>query len=116
MDPHLEMVMRHFLRALAVALTLTSGIVAMPDSAAARDNTYFSFRFGGPGFGFSVGRYPRYYPYYYRSPYRYYGYRRYPSYRYSPGPSCSYWARRCAENWGYGGPDYRGCLRYQGCL
>lgn len=28
---------------------------------------------------------------------------------------CSYWSRRCARNWGYGGSSYRGCLRYHGC-
>jgi len=28
---------------------------------------------------------------------------------------CGYWSRRCAANWGYGGSNYRGCLKYHGC-
>ena len=56
--------------------------------------------------------YPFYFgPYYYYEPYYsypYYGYRSY-------GGRCSYWRRRCAENWGFGGSDYYGCLRYEGC-
>lgn len=35
-------------------------------------------------------------------------------YRYR-GRSCRYWSRRCADNWGYGGSNYRGCMRYHGC-
>lgn len=31
------------------------------------------------------------------------------------GGSCRYWSRRCANNWGYGGSNYRGCMRYHGC-
>ena len=47
-----------------------------------------------------------------------------PRYYYNPRPRrsyrrqesyCSYWSRRCAANWGYGGPDYRGCMRYYRC-
>jgi len=50
-------------------------------------------------------------PYYY-SPYYYYG----PRYNYSYGGGrCSYWRARCADNWGYGGADFYGCLRYHGC-
>jgi len=98
----------------AIAVLATS---AAPQSAEAR--SYFSFRYSGPGFSFEVGRYPYYAPY---SPY-YYGY---PVYRPRPrtyfrfsvrprGGSCSYWGGRCAGNWGYGGANYRGCLRYYGC-
>jgi hypothetical protein len=28
---------------------------------------------------------------------------------------CSYWANRCADNWGYRNSDYYGCLNYHGC-
>jgi len=49
-------------------------------------------------------RYRHYRPYHYRR--RYYRRRR---------GSCRYWSRRCARNWGYGGKNYRGCLRYHGC-
>lgn len=28
---------------------------------------------------------------------------------------CRRWKEACAENWGYGGNDYYGCLRYHGC-
>ncbi len=41
-----------------------------------------------------------------------------PHYRYRRhygGGRCSYWARRCANNWGYGNNDFYGCLRYYGC-
>jgi len=46
---------------------------------------------------------------------RYHGYhhRRYHRSRYRRG--CGYWSRRCAHNWGYGGKNYRGCMRYHGC-
>jgi hypothetical protein len=61
----------------------------------------------GPSIGLYIGR-----PYrdrYYARPYRYRSYRR------SYGGRCSYWARRCAENWGYRNNDYYGCLLYHGC-
>jgi hypothetical protein len=29
--------------------------------------------------------------------------------------SCGQWREACAQNWGYGGNDYYGCLRYHGC-
>ncbi len=35
---------------------------------------------------------------------------------YSYGERCEYWHHRCVQNWGYGNPDYYGCLRYHGCL
>ena len=59
------------------------------------------------GFYFYYNTAPRrYYNYYYPQPRR--TYRRQDNY-------CSYWSRRCAANWGYGGPDYRGCMRYYNC-
>ena len=54
-----------------------------------------------PYFGFYFG-YPRYYGYY--RPYRY---------RYAG--QCSYWHRRCVNNWGYRNSNYYGCMRYHGC-
>jgi len=45
---------------------------------------------------------------------RHHGYRhRYYRSRHHGG--CRYWSRRCAHNWGYGGKNYRGCMRYHGC-
>jgi hypothetical protein len=29
--------------------------------------------------------------------------------------SCRHWQKACGQNWGYGGNDYYGCLRYHGC-
>jgi len=29
--------------------------------------------------------------------------------------SCNYWSDRCAANWGYGGSNYNGCMRYYNC-
>ncbi len=61
------------------------------------------YRYGWPGYFYSR---PYYRPYY--NPYpRYDGY--------GGGRNCGYWRSRCAENWGYGGSDYYGCLRYEGC-
>lgn len=31
------------------------------------------------------------------------------------GDRCDYWSNRCEDNWGYGGSNYRGCMRYHGC-
>ena len=28
---------------------------------------------------------------------------------------CEYWQRRCVAEWGFGNPDYYGCMRYHGC-
>jgi len=46
---------------------------------------------------------------------RYHGYRHRRYHRSRYHGRCSYWSRRCARNWGYGGSNYRGCLRYHGC-
>ncbi|RIA55083.1 hypothetical protein [Dichotomicrobium thermohalophilum] len=46
---------------------------------------------------------------------RYHGYRHRRYYRSRHRGRCDYWSRRCANNWGYGGANYRGCLRYHGC-
>lgn len=46
---------------------------------------------------------------------RYHGYRHRRYYRSRHHGRCGYWSRRCADNWGYGGNNYRGCLRYHGC-
>ncbi len=59
---------------------------------------------------------PYYYssdPYYDYDPYYYSGYDYTPAP--APGGSCSRWSRRCTANWGYGNPDYWGCMRYHGC-
>ena len=51
-----------------------------------------------------------------RRPYRgRYRRRRYsPRRRRRPG-RCEHWHNQCAHNWGYGNPDYYGCMRYHGC-
>jgi len=43
---------------------------------------------------------------------RHHGYRYHRSRHYG---GCRHWSRRCARNWGYGGKNYRGCMRYHGC-
>ena len=58
--------------------------------------------------------------YFYYSPSPRYYYAPRPRRYYNPRPrarrgSCAYWSDRCAANWGYGGPDYRGCMRYYRC-
>jgi len=42
----------------------------------------------------------------------------YRGYYYGYGPRygrCDYWRKRCIANWGYGNPDFYGCMRYHGC-
>jgi hypothetical protein len=34
---------------------------------------------------------------------------------YRPAGSCGYWSQRCSANWSRPS-DYRGCMRYYGCL
>ena len=110
-----------FLRAAVVvaALVLAFGLPTKSQATA-----YFSFGYYGPGITFYGGHYPYYYypyyyrpyPYYYGYRYRYhrpYRYRRYYKRRYAG--RCSRWRSRCAANWGYGGSNYRGCLRYHRC-
>ena len=31
------------------------------------------------------------------------------------GGRCAVKSQACARNWGRGGPDYEGCMRYEGC-
>lgn len=112
---------------LAKALAVIAALFLLgAASKPAEARTYFSFGYYAPGISIYAGHYPYYYgPYYsYYFPRRYYRYRhRYrPRYRYRRayryrvyGGRCSYWGQRCAANWGYGGPNYRGCLRYYGC-
>ena len=99
---------------IAAALALAFGL-----SDRAEAKTWFSFGYCGPGITVYSGHYPRYYHsryYHPRHRYRYrYRYRR-PYRRYRTfGGRCARWSRACAANWGYGGPSYRGCLRYHGC-
>jgi hypothetical protein len=42
------------------------------------------------------------------------GYGNVPCYR-GPSPRCRAWRHRCAERWGWGGWEYRRCLRRHGC-
>ena len=106
--------------ALLLALTLST----RPAEAHHRS---YGFGYYGSGFSLHFGHYPRYryrYRYYYP---RSYGYRHYyyrprvrrPArhhrhYRYRSN-RCSHWASRCAANWGHGGKNFRGCMRYHRC-
>jgi hypothetical protein len=64
---------------------------------------------GGPAIYFGFGA-----PYYYGSPYYYTPRPRYRRYR-RGGGRCGRAHRACVRNWGYGGGDYEGCMRYEGC-
>ena len=70
--------------------------------------------YGYPGLYFGFGAAPYYYgyPYYYRRPYY-----AAPRYRrtYRGGGHCARAHRACVANWGYGGGNYDGCMRYEGC-
>jgi hypothetical protein len=84
---------------------------SVPDIVAQTDGTLPPVIEAG-SFYFGFGFRPRYY-----GNRRYYQPRRYRSnrsYR-RRGGRCGYWSQRCINNWGYGGPNYRGCLRYHGC-
>lgn len=98
------------------AAALLLAVCGMSKSAEARSRV--SFGYYGSGFSFYVGPRPHYYyrPYYYR-PYYYrpYYYRPYYAPRRSYSSRCSKWRYRCRRNWGYGGRNYRGCLRYHRC-
>ena len=107
---------------ILLAATLLLAVNSATERAEAR--SYVSFGYYGPGIGIHVGHYPYYgyySPYYYRPYYYrpYYSYRRYYSrpytYRRSYSSRCSRWSRRCAANWGYGGRNYRGCMKYHRC-
>ena len=114
----MEVQVKSIVRVLALAVMLTG--LNLPTAAPAFADSYVNFGFSGPRFSFNYQKYPRY---------RYYGYgpRYYsPRYYYAPrysrpyrsyrsGRSCSYWRDRCARSWGYGGKNYRGCLRYHRC-
>ncbi len=71
---------------------------------------------GGPSIYFGIGS-PYYYggyPYYYGSPYYYRP--RVRRYRhYGGGGRCTRAHRACVARWGYGGGNYAGCMRYEGC-
>lgn len=74
-------------------------------------------RFGGPYIGFGFG-YPYYYGGYYGGyPYYYNDYYYRPRVRrsYRGGRSCRRAHRACVRRWGYGGGNYAGCMRYEGC-
>ena len=118
----MEVQVKSFVRVLALALTLTAMSVPGSAPAFAGSNSYLSFGFSGPRVSFDYRRYPRYRNYGYGPYYgpRYYSapryYTPYRSYNTRRGRSCSYWRARCAKSWGYGGRNYRGCLRYHRCL
>ena len=112
---------------LALFVTALAGLLmagAFESPAEARSRTYYSFSYSGGGVSVTVGRAPRYY---YARPRRYYRYYYAPRPRYyrryrprvrvyrRSGGSCGYWHNRCVANWGYGGSNYRGCMRYHRC-
>jgi hypothetical protein len=103
--------MRMLVAARVVAVTVMLAVLA-GHSPAAKADTSFGFYVGRPGFSFYFDRAPRYrYRPYYYAPRPYYRAPR--SYR---ARSCDYWSARCGANWGYGNKNYRGCMRYYGCL
>ena len=74
---------------------------------------------GGPYLGFGAPfYYGGFYPYYGYYPYDYYD-----DYYYQPpvrrvyrgSRSCRRVHRACVRRWGYGGANYRGCMRYDRC-
>jgi hypothetical protein len=78
--------------------------------------------YGGPFIGYGFGR-----PYYYGGFYGGYPYGYYDDYYYRPrvrrsyrrsyrgSRSCRRAHRACVRNWGYGGGNYAGCMRYERC-
>lgn len=118
--------MKRVWTALTVAGLMAMGLSLGPGEAKAASN--FNLSLYGPGYSFSVGKYPRRswrpypypraYGYRYRrpAPRAYYRSYRRPVYpRYRTRNSCTYWANQCARNWGYGNNNYQGCLRYHRC-
>ena len=109
---------------LAIAAALSIGLF-MPSGAIAASGDYDFSPGAGPGSSgryFYDGRrghrdYRRWrgngYYLYVPSPRRYYNPR--PRRNYQPSRSCAYWSDRCAANWGYGGANYRGCMKYYNC-
>lgn len=96
----------------AAGVLASAGALTVPQQAEAGSR---SFSLHAPGVHLHIGRG------HYRD--RYYGSRYYRPYTYSrpyaysrPGPSrCGHWSSRCADNWGYGNRNWRGCMRYHGC-
>lgn len=70
--------------------------------------------YGGPFIGYGFGS-----PYYYGGyPYGYYNdyyYRPRVRRSYRGSRSCRRAHRACVRNWGYGGGNYAGCMRYERC-
>ncbi len=97
------------------AATLLLAVCGMSKPADAGPRVGFGYY--GPGLSIYVGPRPYYYRPYYYQPYYYRPYYSRPYY--APRPTyrsrCSRWRSRCARNWGYGGRNYRGCMRYHRC-
>ena len=93
------------------AAAVLLAVCGMSKSADAKPRV--SFGYYGPGVSIYVGPRPYYYyrPYYYRP----YYYRPYYVPRRIYRSRCAKWRARCRRNWGYGGRNYRGCLRYHRC-
>ena len=66
--------------------------------------------YGGPYFGYGFGV-----PYYYGGYYNDYYYRPRVRRSYRGSRSCRRAHRACVRNWGYGGGNYAGCMRYERC-
>lgn len=104
---------------IVFAAAVLAAVLSLPHQAEAGPRV--SFGYYGPGVSIYVGPRPYYPPYYYRpyyGPYYYQPYyapRRYYVPRRSYSSRCAKWRSRCARRWGYGGRNYRGCLRYHRC-
>jgi hypothetical protein len=105
--------------------------LSKPGAGMESNATEITYRRHGPRLRLRIG--PSYrgyeYPYYHSRGYypRYIGpgyIYHYPIYDYSPayrrpayggGGRCAHWRRQCIANWGYGGPDYHGCMDFHHC-
>lgn len=73
---------------------------------------HYSRRDHGPRFRRPQGRYRHYHDgFWYSFPWWVLPFFAAPSY----GDQCQQWSNRCYRNWG-GGANYRGCMRYHGCM
>ncbi len=118
--------MRAILLSTFLALLIGLAMPAAPAKAAAGDYDFGTgYAHGGHSYGHRYRYYAPRYRYRYHRPRRGYGVyfhyaprvrpRRYHRTYRSRGNRCGYWSRRCAANWGYGGKNFRGCMRYHRC-
>jgi hypothetical protein len=100
-------------RGASAAATTPASVVLLGKAVSSAGSAHVDK--AGVGFHLYIGpRYRRYRRYHRPRRYRRY----YRGRHYGRGRRygrCGYWRKRCARNWGYGGSNFRGCLRYHGC-